>query len=462
MNHAILVVDDEQNMRIVLQAMLQREGYTVFTAEDGQQAIELLRSKPVQVVVSDLKMPRMDGMELFHFVRNHYPVVPFIIMTAHGTVDSAVEALKLGAFDYISKPFDKSELKLAIEKATRTFELNANSHVERSGEIDGSRFGIIGSSREIRRVFEVIDKVADTPSTVLITGESGTGKELVATALHEQSSRRERPFIKVNLAAIPKTLIESELFGHEKGAFTGAINSKPGRFELAHNGTLFLDEIGEIPVEVQVKLLRVIQEQEFERVGGIKTYKVEVRLVAATNRDLQKSCEEGSFREDLYYRLNVVPIHLPPLRQRREDIAMLTGHFLKKYNRKLSKNLKGIDDEALAKLKTYHWPGNIRELENVMERLVLFCDGDEIGADDLPEGISQGAPGTPHVNVMPVTGVGLKEIVRETTAQVERELIIQALRETKGNVTHAAQKLMISRKSLQNKMKEFDLRDTEF
>lgn len=464
MTHAILVVDDEQNLRKVLEAMLRRDGYTVFSASDGQEAVEVLREETIQVVVSDLKMPRMDGMTLFHHVRDHYPLLPFIIITAHGTVDSAVEALKLGAYDYISKPFDKMELKIAIEKATRAFDLNIATAGPTRSETGGDRFDMIGRSRELLRVFAVIDRVADTPSTVLISGESGTGKELVARALHENSSRRDRPFIKVNLAAIPKNLIESELFGHERGAFTGAINSKPGRFELAHKGTLFLDEIGEIPGEVQVKLLRAIQEQEFERVGGIKTLLVDVRLVTATNRNLKACVEMGSFREDLFYRLNVVPVDLPPLRTRTNDVPLLIEHFLEKYNRRLKKAIQSVKPEAVSRLSGYRWPGNIRELENVMERLVLFCDGDHIEFDDLPDSISSPEvnPDLAEISFVPTAGVGLKEIVKETTTKVERELIISALRETRGNVTHAAQKLMISRKSLQNKMKEFDLRDTEF
>ncbi|HEX8951440.1 MAG TPA: sigma-54 dependent transcriptional regulator, partial [Polyangia bacterium] len=338
-------------------------------------------------------------------------------------------------------------------------------------------------------IYAVIEKVADTPSTVLITGESGTGKELIARALHAHSSRREQPFIKINCAAIPKTLMESELFGYEKGAFTGAVSSKPGRFELADDGTLFLDEIGEIPVEMQVKLLRVLQESEFERVGGIKTIKVDVRLVTATNRDLQKEVAAGTFREDLFYRLNVVPVHLPPLRERRSDIPLLVEHFIARFNERLKKQITGVDDEALARLTAHPWPGNIRELENVLERTILFCEGPTIHAADLPPEMQLAPaaattpppPGTPLYvpsassvpNVTPPFGSALpppstearasslKELVRQETERVERELIVRALEETGGNVTQAARKLKISRKSLQNKMKEFGLRDRE-
>jgi two-component system response regulator AtoC len=339
----------------------------------------------------------------------------------------------------------------------------------------------VGESAAIRAVYAVIEKVADTPSTVLITGESGTGKELIARALHEFSSWHAGPFIKINCAAIPKTLMESELFGYEKGAFTGAVGAKPGRFELAHGGTLFLDEIGEIPVEMQVKLLRVLQESEFERVGGIKTIKVDVRLVAATNRDLHAEVAASAFREDLYYRLNVVPIHLPPLRERREDIPLLVGHFIAKFNERLKKQITGIDAEAVERLAGYHWPGNIRELENVIERTMLFGEGPTIRASDLPgELLGVGPPpdryeerrptpphGTPVVSAAASLLVGgeavssLKEAVRAETERVERDLIQRALDETAGNVTQAARKLQISRKSLQTKMKELGLRDKE-
>jgi two-component system, NtrC family, response regulator AtoC len=328
----------------------------------------------------------------------------------------------------------------------------------------------------MQAIFAVIDKVADTPSTVLITGESGTGKELVAKALHEESSREGGPFIKINCAAIPKTLMESELFGYEKGAFTGATSSKPGRFELADGGTLFLDEIGEIPVEMQVKLLRAIQESEFERVGGLKTIKVDVRLITATNRDLEQEISRGNFREDLFYRLNVVPLQIPPLRKRTGDIPLLVQHIIKKFNERLRKSITGVSDEALAALESHSWPGNIRELENVLERTILFCKGDRIERSDLQLAASANAPASQSGALDPASigapldddidehaeiSGSLKEVVRAETARVERELIVKALDETGGNVTQAARLLKISRKSLQMKMKEFGLRDRE-
>src|SRR6478672_11946097 len=318
----ILVADDEQNLRRVLVALLRREGHEVVQAASGLEAIDRLAD--VDVVITDLRMPGADGMEVLRAAAKTHPHVPVIMITAYGSVGQAVEAIKAGAFDYIEKPFEQDQIHLIVEKAIGQAAANRMAPrptLDPASDPEASgRFGLVGQSPEIQNIFAVIEKVADTPSTVLITGESGTGKELVAKALHENSRRRTGPFIKINCAAIPKTLMESELFGYEKGAFTGAVGAKPGRFELAHGGTLFLDEIGEIPVEMQVKLLRVLQESECERVGGIRTIKIDVRLVTATNRDLLQDISAGSFREDLYYRLNVVPIHIPPLRERREDI----------------------------------------------------------------------------------------------------------------------------------------------
>jgi two-component system, NtrC family, response regulator AtoC len=460
----VLVLDDEANLRKVLAAMLRREGYDVTVAVDGEQGLAEFQKNGADIVVTDLVMPKLGGLELLKAVNAANSDVPVIIITAHGTVDSAVEAIKLGAFDYITKPFDQSELSAVIAKAAK-----AHAIAQRSVRADArARAAIIGDSPQMQEVFKIIDKVADTPSTVLITGESGTGKELVATALHGASGRRDRPFIKINCAAIPATLLESELFGYERGAFTGAVTSKPGRFELADGGTLFLDEIGEIPVEMQVKLLRALQESEFERVGGIKTTHVDVRLVAATNRDLLVEIEAGRFRKDLYYRLAVVPIALPALRERRSDVPMLARHFLEKYNRKLNKRIEGIAEDALALLQGYPWPGNIRELENLMERVLLFADGPLITARDLPESMRHGAGSAPvpapvslHAVEASASGEGgLKDIIRMKAAELERDLIAKALEETGGNVTRAAKLLQISRKSLQTKMKEFGLRDS--
>lgn len=454
----ILVVDDEPSLRAVLSANLRREGYQPVQATNGAEAIDALAMNDIDVVVTDLRMPHVDGMALLDYATANHPLVPVIMITAHGTVDTAVEAMKKGAFDYITKPFEQSELKVIIGKAVATGKMAQDRQVSTGS--GAGKYGIIGRTPTMQTVFDIIDKVADSPTTILITGESGTGKELISRALHEQSPRAKKPFIRINCAAIPKELIESELFGYEKGAFTGAVGSKPGRFELANEGTLFLDEIGEIPMEMQVKLLRALQEQEFERVGGIRTIRVDVRLIAATNQNLEKLISEGRFREDLYYRLNVVPIRMPALRERKEDIAALCEHILEKYNTRLRRSVGRITKQAISALTEYEWPGNIRELENVLERMILFCSGDELTTEDIPPELL-GAPVTHHVVEVDADGaVGpLKDLVKETTVRVEKAAIIKALDETNGNVTRAAQLLQISRKSLQNKMKEYDLRD---
>jgi nitrogen regulation protein NR(I) len=460
----VLIVDDEPNLRKILSAQLTRDGYDVLTAEDGERGLQQLREHHIDLVVTDLKMPKVDGMTLLKKALEEDPELPIVVITAHGTIDTAVEALKSGAFDFVTKPFDKDEVRQIVAKALRTRELRG-ADATPAPAARGARFGIIGSSPGIADLYAILERVADTPTTVLITGESGTGKELVARALHEHSNRKDKPFIKVNCAAIPKELIESELFGYERGAFTGAVTSKPGRFELANGGTLFLDEIGEIPIEMQVKLLRALQESEFERVGGIKTIRVDVRLVAATNRDLKRLIATGSFREDLFYRLNVVPIRLPALRERTSDIPLLVEHFLAKFNERLRKKVEGAEAEATDLLVQYPWPGNIRELENVIERAVLFCDTQSLRASDLPPEI-RGIPAMANVP-LPEADLqaalagegGLKEHVKVAMSRLEKELVSRALQQTGGNVTHAARLLKISRKGLQLKMKELGLRE---
>jgi nitrogen regulation protein NR(I) len=485
----ILIADDEANLRRVLGAQLSRDGYEVLLAEDGEEALRLIGEHHVDVVISDLKMPKLDGLSLLKRLAKDEPGLPVILITAHGTVDTAVEALKAGAFDYVTKPFDRAEFRAVVDKAARTSELGMREVVPEtltptSTESKG-RFRLIGNDPAMVEIYTILDRVADTPSTVLVTGESGTGKELIARALHENSGRKDKPFIRVNCAAIPKDLLESELFGYEKGAFTGAVTSKPGRFELAHGGTLFLDEIGEISVEMQVKLLRAIQEQEFERVGGIKTIQVDVRLVAATNSTLADKIREGKFREDLYYRLNVVQVRLPPLRDRKGDVPLLVEHFLARFRERLNKpKVQGVSPEAMELLLGYGWPGNIRELENVMERCTLFCDGERVEKGDLPpdllramsEPVPSSSPGQVDAARAAEADVdesaegdgldasaagegGLKEQVKEAIAKVERDLIVRALAARNGNVTHTARDLKISRKSLQTKMKELGLRE---
>ena len=473
MTSRILIADDESSLRKVLSAALRKAGYDTVTAKDAQEALELLSASesmetgdPFHLLISDVRMPGMDGMELLQQVRARYKDLPVVLLTAHGTVDMAVQALKYGAFDFVTKPYDREELLAVIRKSLAQQAKDVQeSHAENDPEAERA---LVGTSKGIQDVLEVIGRVADSPSTVLITGESGTGKELVAMALHNGSSRRDKPFIRINCAAIPPTLIEAELFGHEKGAFTGAVSSKPGRFELAHEGTLFLDEIGELPVEMQVKLLRALQESQFERVGGIKTLTVDVRLIAATNRDLEQAISEGLFREDLFYRLNVVPIALPPLRERAEDIPTLVSHFLLKFNRRLSRSVESLTPRALDVLCSYNWPGNIRELENIIERTVLFTNGDIVDAPELPPDLVARVKNSTD-KALDVTFAkeappdfgdsSMKDIVRQATAELERDLIQRALDETQGNVTHAARRLKISRKSLQIKMKELGLRD---
>jgi DNA-binding NtrC family response regulator len=494
----IVIADDEPNLRKVLGSLLRREGYEVLEARDGEEALGLL-APDVSVLITDLRMPRLDGMALFRRALAEYPDLKVIIWTAYGRITESVEAVKHGAFDYIEKGVDNDLLLQVVRKAVSSYELDQKSPRQATGPVPSGlgRFGLIGTSSALQQTFQLIDKVADTPSTVLITGESGTGKELVARALHEHSSRKNEAFIKINCAAIPKTLMESELFGYEKGAFTGAVSQKPGRFELADRGTLFLDEIGELPVDMQVKLLRVLQESEFERVGGIKTLRVDVRVIAATNRDLLKEVAQGNFREELYYRLNVVPIGLPPLREREQDIPLLVQHFIGRFNERLRKSITGVTPEAMAVLLHYPFPGNIRELENVLERTILLAEGPVISVADLPPtilaassaaasaasgGAAHSATSTPQAAAVqppmsaatsaatpattPPTALrgpasSLKEIVRQETERVEREMIQKALAETSGNVTQAARQLRISRKSLQTKMKELGLRDKD-
>lgn len=452
----ILLVDDELNMLLVLEAMLKKEGYQVATASDGLEALDVLRDDDdVAVVVTDLKMPNLDGLGLLAEAVKDYPSIPVIMITAHGTVETAVEALKKGAFDYITKPFEQKDLKSIIHKAFKTRILSEDELILAPEEID--RYDIIGTGQEMLKIYDIIKKVAPTMTTILITGETGTGKELIANAIHRNSPRKDDPFIKINCAAIAVNLLESELFGYEKGAFTGAVNRKPGRFELAHKGTLFLDEVGELPKDMQVKLLRVIQDQEFERVGGLRTIKVDVRLITATNRDLFKDVKEKRFREDLYYRLNVLPIHIPSLRERKEDIPVLTDYFIDKFNKKLSRNIKNLEPGIRQAVINYDWPGNIRELENLLERLVLLSRDDTLMVEDLPSEIQ-----FPH-QALPVAdsstpGKSFKDIIKSRTAEIEKQMIARVLDECEGNVSKAASQLGLSRKGLQLKMIKYDLR----
>jgi len=451
----ILVVDDELNMRLVLKTLLGKEGYEVATAPDGFEALKILKGGDVKVVVTDMKMPRLDGMGLLDRVMHEYPSIPVILITAHGTVATAVDALKRGAFDYITKPFEQEELKNVIHKAIKTRQLNEDEPVFSPDEID--RQGIVGNSEAMQKIYDTIKKVAPTVTTVLVTGETGTGKELIANAIHRNSSRKNNPLIKINCAAISENLVESELFGYEKGAFTGAVSSKPGRFELADKGTLFLDEVGDLPRDMQVKLLMMIQDNEFVRVGGLRTIKVDVRLIAATNRNLLQDVKEGRFREDLYYRLKVFHAHIPPLRERKEDILTLADYFVQKFNRKLDRQIKRIDTDVQEMFLQYDWPGNIRELENLTERIVLMSGGDTITLDDIPTELKMAAAALqiPQTDVLEKP---FKDMMKSHMEEVEKQAIIQCLEDCSGNVTKAAQRLGLSRKGLQLKMIKYNLR----
>jgi two-component system, NtrC family, response regulator AtoC len=454
----ILVVDDEPNLRRVLAAQLSRDGYEVHAVADGKAALKILEEQYVDVVITDLRMPELDGLELMRRALALEPELPVVIITAHGTVDNAVEALKSGAFDYITKPFDQNEVRNVVRKALRTRALAAAEARQEAELPPGARYGIIGGSRTIEELRQVIDRVADTPSSVIITGEVGTGKQLVARALHDGSSRSAGPFITLNCAAASPELLERELFGSARGELGGPA-PKPGRFELASGGTLFLDEIDSVPLSVQPALLRVLLDGECVRVGDGKPQRMNVRLVTATRTDLAERVAEGTFRQELYYRLAVVPITLPALRERAPDIPELARHFVQKFRAHLNHRVTGIEPEAERILCRYHWPGNVRELENVIERALLFCDGPAITAADLPKAMQR-----EEVEEL-VTGAslsdGLKERVKAATTRLERELIDRALRETNGNVTHAARLLKISRKGLQLKMKELGLRERD-
>jgi DNA-binding NtrC family response regulator len=429
----VLIVDDEANMRRVLSALVRRDGFETVEAQNGLVALEMLDEADIDAILTDLKMPHMNGLELLAEVRRRSRGIPVIVLTAHGTIGSAVEALKRGAFDFLTKPFEPDEIRQVVTKAIATRKLE-EAEIFAEADEDPDQL-LLGQSPALCAVKQVIERVSPTMATVLISGESGTGKELVARSLHLHSERSEQPFVKVNCAAIPEGLIESELFGHEKGAFTGASTRKPGRFELADGGSLFLDEIGDMPLSAQPKLLRAIQEGRFYRVGGTHTISVDVRIIAATNRDLHEEVRTGRFREDLFYRLNVVPIALPPLRQRREDIPALVEFFLRRFEQQPGRDVCAISAGALATLASHDWPGNIRELENAIERATLLCDGPTLEIEDLPAEITSPCA-APADSPAP-----LKERVRSATQKIEREAIAEALAATGGNVTQAAEQL---------------------
>ncbi len=447
--HKILVVDDDASLRRILEYNLSQEGYEVVTAVDGETAIAALDSSRFDVVLTDIKMPGMDGMDLLSEVKSRAPDTQVIVITAFGTIEMAVEAMKAGAFEYVTKPFNRDELKITVQKALRLRSLEEeNLRLRREVQRKFGFDNIVGESEPMQKVFRLIEKVADTDASVLITGESGTGKELVAKALHVRSGRSEAPFIPINCAAIPKELLESELFGHKKGAFTGAVRDKKGKFSDADGGTLFLDEIGDLSIDLQAKILRVLQEMEVTPVGSNDVVRVNVRVVSATNMDLEVAITEGLFREDLFYRLAVVPIHVPSLRERPDDIPLLVTHFLQA----ISKGGKiTVEPAVMDALQKYDWKGNVRELENSIERLLILRESDTLRLEDLPRKIRQPTrePRGGFAFTFPEGGVGLEE--------AEKELILEALNQANGNQSQAARLLKVPRHILTYRMEKFEI-----
>jgi len=450
----ILIVDDEESMRHMLTLLLRREGYEVQAVSQGSEALNLVASESFDFILSDIVMPSMGGLELLQALKDKKVEATIIMMSAYGTLDTAVEAMKKGAYDYISKPFRPDEILLALRKAEERENLRKENLRLRQEVHREYAFGnIIGKSPQMRQLFATIKKISEYKTSVLLLGESGTGKEMVARCLHYNSPRSSGPFVAVSCAAIPETLLESELFGHERGAFTDAKKEKKGSFELAHQGTLFLDEIGEMSLAAQVKLLRVLQEGEIKRLGSERPLTVDVRIIAATVQDLTKAVAEGKFREDLFYRLNVLPINLPPLRARKEDIPLLIDHFIIKYNQQHKLPIEGISEEALGRLLNYSWPGNVRELENIVERAMILTQSRRIGVENLPSEILGSTPQWEK------DLLGDKYSIKEVNRIMEAELIRKALKKTKGNRTQAAKLLEISHPALLSKIKEYGIND---
>ncbi|PIE35547.1 Fis family transcriptional regulator [candidate division KSB3 bacterium] len=450
----ILIVDDEQSMRDVLSIMLKKEGYAITTVEDGQEACQAIDEDIYDLVITDIKMPGMSGLDVQRYVKQVSPETLVLVITAFSSTDDAVLAIKQGALDYITKPFDIEKIKLVIRNALDRKKLHEeHTFYKRQYNHRFNAKNIVGESAAITQIFSMIERISSSKSTVLVTGESGTGKELIARAIHQNSPRHEQPFVAVNCGAIPENLLESELFGYMKGAFTGAVSNKMGLFELADNGTLFLDEVGELPLLIQVKLLRVLQEKQFKRVGGTKDISVDVRIVAATNRDLGKMVEEQTFRGDLYYRLNVIPIHIPALRERQEDIPLLATYFLEKYNQEIGKRFTHVSDEALRKLMAYEWPGNIRELENMIERAVALETEPIIQLTSLPHVAQKGT--NPFLSVIPddipPEGIDLEHLVDE----LEKDLLVKALEKSGWVKKRAAKLLNLSFRSFRYRLDKF-------
>lgn len=450
----ILIVDDEPSMREFLEIMLTREGYKVATASDGRDALNMLNKQMYDLIISDIQMPGMGGLELLKNIKDVSPDTEVIMITAYASTETAVEAMKDGAYDYITKPFKVDEIRLIIKKALEKKRLEVENLLLKREFRERYSFGnILGNSPEMLRVYDLIEKIGPTKTNVLIEGESGTGKELVAKAIHHQSPRRDKPFVAITCSAIPDGLMESELFGHMKGSFTGAIANKAGLFEMADGGTVFLDEIGELPLPIQVKLLRVVQERSFRRVGGTEDVAVDVRIVSATNRTLEEEVRKGNFREDLYYRLNVLQIKVPPLRERLSDIPVLAGHFLEKYAKEHGKDVVGITAEAMRLLGDYSYPGNVRELENIIERGVALEQGRQLAAESLPKFISEVSKLDAHLTDIPSGGLDLEKAVGE----YEKALLLKALDRAGGVKKRAAKLLKISFRSMRYRLEKFGL-----
>lgn len=451
MNTRILIVDDEPDMLELMEDWFHTNGYETLTAQNGLEALETIREQEPNIIVSDLLMPKMSGMELLEVVNNEFPDISVIMVTAHGTVETAVEAMKKGAKDYILKPLHLDEILSKVETISQLNSLIRENRYLRDQLGEKFRFDkIIGKTQKMLELFELVKDIAPTTSTALIRGENGTGKELIANAIHFNSDRSKKPFIKVNCGVLADSLLESELFGHVKGAFTGAIKDKRGRFELADSGTIFLDEIGDVTPRMQIKLLRVLQEKEFEKVGGTETLKVDVRIIAATNRDLEEAMEKGEFRQDLYYRLNVIPIEVPPLRERRDDIPILVKHFIEKFNKEFGKSIQNIDDLAMESLISYRWPGNIRELENLIERAIVLSKSKVLTLKDFPGHIVS-------IETFPSVSINPEDTLTDMVDEFEKTIIIKALKTNNNNKLRTAEKLGIHRSTFMSKLKKYDI-----
>lgn len=463
----VLIADDEESIRFMISEIMTREGYIVELAADGAEAIEKASDGDFDLMILDIQMPKKNGLEVLREVRATNPGTAIVMITAHGTRQIALEAIKDGAFDYFTKPFEIDELRIVSRRALERRGLEKElKRLQARVAADQTYGKMIGHCEPMRQVYRLIDHVAPNDVTVLIRGESGTGKELVAREIHNRSRRCDGPFVSINCAAIPDALLESELFGHERGAFTGAIAAKPGRFEVASGGTILLDEIGDMPLNLQAKLLRVLQEREVERVGGSKVIPVDIRVIAATNQDLERAVERGEFRQDLFFRLNVVPVFLPPLRERVDDIVSLTQYFLERFASEFGKHTLGIDDAVLRRFVQYEWPGNIREMENVVQRSVIMSTGDRITADDLPDSLCTGLTPVPQLAGSPVDDTLLSDFARplsvkvtEIVDSIERRAIELALAESGGAREETAELLGLSRKSLYNKMQKLGIGD---